>query len=210
MARKPLKKIIKTTFAIIGDDGWLRLSLRDVAAKSDLSLAELHDVVPDRIGLLELYLSQLDTDVLKAWEGDQEGASSEEPLRDRIFDLLMMRIELSEPYRDGLKVLVRELPRDLPALRRVGLAETRFMSWVLDAVGTSTRGMKGAVKTRLLAHAYLATTRGWANSDGDLNRTMAELDRRLRRIERWITPQSHKEAREGAVEEENESEASDE
>jgi len=187
MARKPLKKIIKTSFALIKDEGWLHLSLRDVAAKAELSLAELHDIVPDRIGLLELYLTQLDQDVLKAWE-DEDADDPDQPLRDRIFDLLMMRIELSDPYREGLKVLARELPRDLPALRRVGLAETRFMSWVLDATGVSTRGIKSAVKVRLLAHAYLATTRGWARSDGDLNRTMAELDRRLRRIERWIEP----------------------
>ncbi len=189
MARKPLKKIIKTSFGIIASDGWLHLSLRDVAAKAGLTLSELHEIVPDRIGLLELYLTQLDADVLKAWEED-DADDDGQPLRDRIFDLLMLRIELSEPYRDGYRTLVRDLPRDLPALRRVGLAEARFMSWVLDAVGVSTRGLKGAVKVRMLAHAYLATARGWAKSDGDLNKAMAELDRRLRRIERWIDPRS--------------------
>src|SRR5260370_790028 len=59
----------------------------------------------------------------------------------------------------------------------------------LAAADISTGGVRGAVAVKLTAAAYLSTMRTWQGDDSpDLARTMAALDARLRRIERWLAP----------------------
>ena len=63
------------------------------------------------------------------------------------------------------------------------------MQWMLEATNISTGGLRGGLAVKLTAAAYLSTMRVWQNDDSpDLARTMAALDTRLRRIERWLAP----------------------
>jgi len=65
----------------------------------------------------------------------------------------------------------------------------RSMRWMLEAADISTGGLRGALAVELTAVAYLSTMRVWQRDDSpDLARTMAALDARLRRIERWLAP----------------------
>jgi ubiquinone biosynthesis protein COQ9 len=60
---------------------------------------------------------------------------------------------------------------------------------MLEAAEIATGGVRGAVALRLATVAYLSTMRTWQRDDSpDLARTMAALDARLRRIERWFIP----------------------
>jgi len=63
------------------------------------------------------------------------------------------------------------------------------MRWMLEAADISTGGIRGALAVKLTAAAYLSTMRVWQHDDSpDFAGTMAALDRRLRRIERWLVP----------------------
>ena len=63
------------------------------------------------------------------------------------------------------------------------------MRWMLEAADITTGGMRGAFAVKLTGAAYLATMRVWQRDESpDLGQTMAALDARLRRIERWLTP----------------------
>jgi len=65
----------------------------------------------------------------------------------------------------------------------------RSMRWMLAAADIRTVGVRGAIAVKLTAAAYLSTLRIWQGDDSaDLARTMAALDARLRRIERWLGP----------------------
>ena len=65
----------------------------------------------------------------------------------------------------------------------------RSMRWMLAAADIATGGMRGAIAVKLTAAAYLSTMAVWRGDDSpDLARTMAVLDARLRRIERWLMP----------------------
>jgi hypothetical protein len=60
---------------------------------------------------------------------------------------------------------------------------------MLEAADISTAGIRGALAVKLTAAAYLSTMRVWQHDNSpDLARTMAALDARLRRIERWLAP----------------------
>ena len=60
---------------------------------------------------------------------------------------------------------------------------------MLEAADIPTDGLRGTIAVNLALAAYLSTMRVWMRDDTpDLARTMAALDLRLRRIERWLAP----------------------
>jgi hypothetical protein len=61
------------------------------------------------------------------------------------------------------------------------------MSWMLEAAGLSTAGLRGRLRVRALAVLYLSVLRVFLRDDSeDLAKTMAALDRRLRQAEPWL------------------------
>ncbi len=88
---------------------------------------------------------------------------------------------------DALEVLRRELPMDPPTALCAVASLLRSMRWMLEAADIPTGGVRGAVAVKLATAAYLSAMRVWQRDDSpDLARTMASLDARLRRIERWL------------------------
>jgi AcrR family transcriptional regulator len=176
-------QIIDAALRLIALEGWRRLSLGAVAAEAGLPIVEIYRAFGSRSAILSAFFRRIDEAVL-AVPLDHE---ADERPRDRVFDLLMRRFDALQPYRGALAVLGRELPSDPCAALAIGARLLRSMRWVLEAAGISTAGLGGAFTVRLAAAAYLATLRVWRRDETpDLAPTMAELDRRLRGIERWF------------------------
>ena len=105
------------------------------------------------------------------------------------FDLLMRRFDALQPYKTALEVLRRELPGQPLTTLCAGASLLRSMRWMLEAADIPTDGVCGAVAVRLATAAYLSAMRVWQRDESAaLARTMATLDARLRRVERWLVP----------------------
>ncbi|MBL4690849.1 MAG: TetR family transcriptional regulator, partial [Rhodospirillales bacterium] len=113
--------------------------------------------------------------------GKADGSSA----RDRLFDVLMRRLDIMEPHRDAVRVLVREAAFDpLAALCR-GPQFLCSMAWMLEAAGLNSGGINGAIRTKGLAVIYGCALSAWLGDDSpDSSKTMAVLDRGLARAER--------------------------
>ena len=122
----------------------------------------------------------IDRQVLEGTFDDLAG----EPARERIFDVMMRRIDALTPYKAALRRMTRDLRFDLPALaalNQVGLNSQRFM---LAAASISTEGRLGHLKLQGAILVFGNTLRVWLRDDDPaLARTMARLDRELRRGE---------------------------
>jgi AcrR family transcriptional regulator len=155
------------------------LSLAAIAAAAELPILRVYRVFRSKQAILGGLFRRIDEFVL-----------AEPPTpRDRLFDLLMRRFDALQPYKSALDVLRRELPSDPVTAVCAGNTLLRSMRWMLEAADIPTDGVRGAVVVRLAAAAYLSTMRVWRSDDSaDLGRTMAALDVRLRRIERWFGP----------------------
>ena len=76
---------------------------------------------------------------------------AEEPERERLFDVLMRRLEILAPHRDAVRSLLRSAPRNPPlALALNGLA-VRSQQWMLTAAGIGASGPRGMVRAQGLA-----------------------------------------------------------
>jgi hypothetical protein len=111
---------------------------------------------------------------------------AEEPPRERLFDVLMRRIELLAPHKTAVRSLMRS------AVRNPGLAVAlqgmalRSQQWMLTAADIGAAGPRGFVRAQGLALLFASVLRTWVNDDDPgLARTMAALDRALARGQRW-------------------------
>jgi AcrR family transcriptional regulator len=171
--------------ALIPTEGWRGLSLAAIAAAAELPILRVYRVFRSKQAILGGLFRRVDEIVL----AEPPSPEPDERPRDRLFDLLMRRFDALQPHKAALDVLRRELPGDPVTALCAGASLLRSMRWMLEAADIPTDGLRGAVVVRLAASAYLSTMRVWRSDDSaDLGRTMAALDTRLRRIERWFVP----------------------
>jgi AcrR family transcriptional regulator len=174
----PVPAIIAATLQLAAEKAWSEIPLAEIAAAAGLSLIEFYRLFPSKLAILDALARRTDATVL-AVPGD-----ADDPPRDRLFDVLMRRFDALLPYRAGLKRMARDLGRLQLDVLPAGLALPRSMGWMLEAAGIPAAGLRGALRVRVLGVAYLAAFRVFLEDDSaDLTRTMAALDRALRRAE---------------------------
>ena len=170
--------------------GWRRTRLADIAEEAGLTLAELHARFTSKEALLDGLFRQIDRTVLAgAQKAADEGDTSH---RDRLFDILMQRFDALNPYKDGLRAVVRDAGSGgVAELLCGGCRLMRSMRWMLEAAGIGTAGWLGGLRVKGLAVVFAATVQVWLRDDSeDMAKTMAALDRNLKRAERLATMQS--------------------
>ena len=113
------------------------------------------------------------------------GADLDAGKRDRLFDALMRRLDAMAPYREGLREIVAWLKRDPVAALAMNASALNSLRFALASAGIDCEGVSGAIKLQGLALAWARIVGVWLDdSEPDLSKTMAELDRELTRGER--------------------------
>jgi AcrR family transcriptional regulator len=176
-------KIVAALLALLADKPFEAIGLADVAARAGVSLAVLREEFSSTLAILAAHVKATDRAVLAADMSDM----AEEPERERLFDVLMRRLEVLAPHREAVRSLLRSARRDPPlAVALNGLA-VRSQQWMLTAAGISASGPRGVVRAQGLAVLFASVLRTWVrDEDPGLARTMAALDRALARGQRLI------------------------
>ncbi len=173
-------KLVAGLWQVVAAHGWDGLTMARLAQAAGLPLAEVRRACPCRLHLLRLHGQVMDAAVMQAGTAD-----SFSPPRDRVFDVLMRRIDAMQPHRAGLLRLFEDVKRD-PLLALLLLAELPLsMAWMLEAAGVSPAGLPGLLRVQGTTAVWLATVRAWARDETqDLAPTMAALDKALDQAER--------------------------
>lgn len=175
-------KIVDALLNLLAERPIERIGLDDIANAVGVSLADLRGMFSSVVAILAAHMKDIDRKVLAADSSDM----GEEPARERLFDVLMRRLDAHAPHKAAIRSLMRSACYDPPlALVMNGLA-ARSMSWMMTAAGISAAGPKGALRAQALTLLYVRVLSVWAkDEDPGLARTMAALDRELARGERW-------------------------
>ena len=99
-----------------------------------------------------------------------------------LFDIVMSRFDVIAPYKGALS-------RSMPSAQRTGRSPgpSSSVQWMLQAAGIATDGMTGRLRIGGLPRSTASVLRVWLDDDDPaMARTMAALDRRLRRGERTL------------------------
>lgn len=176
-------KIIDAALRLAASKGWTGLSLDQIANEAGVTLAEFRKEFSSKAHILAAYTRRVDDAVLaKITAADATLAP-----RDRLFDVLMTRLELMAPHKPGLARIKADLQyRPGESLAQFGVA-ARSLYWMLAAAGIDAEGSRGAMRVPGLMGIYARVFDIWLEDDDvGLARTMAALDSRLRRGERFM------------------------
>ena len=162
-----LDKATDAALALAAERAWRDVSLREIAERAGVDFAELYARAPAK-PLLVLRLSlKLDRAALAT-----AATASDDP-HDRLFDAAMARIEAMEPHREALRSMARgegpiSIAPHLPLTARA----------ILEAAGVTATPPRLAAMTLVWGRVVQV----WRDDEGALNRTMAEIDKRLKQM----------------------------
>ena len=109
--------------------------------------------------------------------------SGAQPARDALFEVIMSRFDVLAAYKPALKSIAASWPMEAPLVR----ALCQSQAWMLRAAGIRSEGLDGQLRAAGLGTVYASVYRTWlGDDDPGLAKTMAALDRRLRRGERTL------------------------
>jgi AcrR family transcriptional regulator len=179
----PRGKIVDALMALAAERRFEDIAIRDICEKAKVSLADFRDAFPSKGAILAGFSRRIDRAVLS--HGDEE--ISREAPRERLFDVLMRRLDAMAPYREGLREIAAWLRREPVAALAMNQTVVNSMRFMLEAAGIDSQGMAGAIKLQGLALAWARIVAVWLEDpEPELNKTMAELDRELTRGERAV------------------------
>jgi AcrR family transcriptional regulator len=198
MARKPARakadppatptgsdreRIIAAFLALLAEKSFERIDLSEIAARADVKLGTLRGEFPSPLAILGAHFKALDRAVLDGGEGDM----SEEPPRERLFDVLMRRIEALAPHKEALRSLMRSARRNPGLAFALNAMSVRSQQWMLAAADIHASGPRGMLRAQGLALMFARVLRTFVHDDDEGHaRTMAELDRALGRGARLL------------------------
>jgi AcrR family transcriptional regulator len=199
MARKPIRKSVAKTSAaapagdrdkiiaaflgLLAERRFEQIGLTDLAEAAGVSLAELRGEFASTVAILAAHIKAIDRAVLAEDSSDM----AEEPARERLFDVLMRRLETLKPHREAVHSLLRSARRNPPLAMALNGLAVRSQQWMLTAAGINASGPLGMMRSQGLALLFASVLRTWVNDDDPgLARTMAALDRALARGQRVV------------------------
>ncbi|MDQ2860837.1 MAG: TetR family transcriptional regulator [Pseudomonadota bacterium] len=163
----PLDRAADTLLALAAERPWPDISLRAVAEAAGLPLTELYASANSKAALLAHLSARFDRAALAT------AATASDDAHDRLFDAVMARVEAMEPHRAALTAIARAagplaLVAHFPPTARA----------ILEAAGLDANPPRLAAMTALWARIAQV----WRDDEGALNRTMAEIDKRLKQM----------------------------
>ncbi|HKA81836.1 MAG TPA: TetR/AcrR family transcriptional regulator [Xanthobacteraceae bacterium] len=176
------QRIIDAFMALLAEKPFERIGFAEIAKAAEVSLSELRSQFGSTLAILAAHVKDTDRAVLAGIDADM----AEEPPRERLFDVLMRRLEILAPHKAAVRSLVRSAMRNPPLAVALNSLAVQSQQWMLTAADIGAAGPRGMVRAQGLAVLFASVLRTWVDDDDPgLARTMAALDRALARGQRW-------------------------
>jgi len=175
-------RIMTALMELLAEEAFERIGLSDVAKRAGVSLAELRQEFSSTLSILAAHIKDTDQKVLAGGTADM----AEESPREKLFDVLMRRLEILAPHKEAVRSLMRSASRNPGLALALNGLTVQSQSWMLNAADIKVAGPKGMMRAQGLAMLYAWVLQTWVDDeDPGLARTMAVLDRELSRAQRW-------------------------
>ncbi len=178
-------KAIDALMALLAEHSFEQIGLAEVAGRAGLKLSALRAEFGSTLAIFAAHMKDIDRAVLAGGDGDD---MAEEPARERLFDVLMRRLEALAPYKEAVRSVMRSARRNPGLALALNTFAVRSQVWMLEAAGIGASGPRGALRAQGAALMFARVVKVWldAADDEDANdRAMAALNRGLTSAERW-------------------------
>jgi len=175
-------KAVDALMALLAEHSFEQIGLAEVAGRAGLKLSQLRAEFGSTLAILAAHIKDIDNAVLAGGDADM----AEEPVRERLFDVLMRRLEALAPYKEAVRSVMRSARRNPGLCFALNAMAVRSQRWMLEAAGIGASGPRGALRAQGAALMFARVLTVWVDDDEPgLDRTMAALDRGLASAARW-------------------------
>jgi len=181
-------KAIDALMALLAEQPFEDIGLAEVAGRAGIKLSALRAEFGSTLAVYAAHIKDIDKIVLDGDDADM----AEEPPRDRLFDVLMRRLEAMAPYKDAVRSMLRSARRNPGLALALNAMAVRSQAWMLEAAGIGASGPRGALRAQGGALMFARVLKVWFDAEDDEkaadranDRVMAALNRGLASAERW-------------------------
>lgn len=175
--------ILAAALDVAASHPWEFVAMKQIADSAGLTVTEVTNRFQTKSDIVAAIIDALDTEVEEVFTVVDEDA----PMRDRLFDVLMERIELANQDRAAHISFFKSFGwTKESSIADISLLKSS-MTRMARCAGMETDGLFGGIQLAGLSLAYLWVLLTWMNdTSSDLGKTMAELDRTLGRAESLV------------------------
>src|SRR5260370_14432837 len=137
-------KIIEAFFALLAEQAFEGIGYADLAARAGVSLATLRREFGSKLPIVAAYVKAIDRKVLA--EGDADMV--DEPPRERLFDVLMRRLEALAPDKAAIRSLMRSARRHPSLALAFNRLPRKRRAWQLHPPRSGPPGRPGCARPR--------------------------------------------------------------
>jgi AcrR family transcriptional regulator len=174
--------VVVAFMALLAEKRIEHIGFAEIAARAGVSLADLRGRYASKLAILAAQIKEIDRAVLSGGDADM----AEEPPRERLFDVLMRRIEALNSHKEAVRSLARSAACNPGLALALNSLAVRSQQWMLTAADISASGPRGMIRAQGLACLFASVLRTFVDDDDPGHaKTMAALDRALARGQRW-------------------------
>ena len=148
-------RAIDALMALLAEHSFEQIGLAEVAGRAGLKLSALRAEFGSTLAMLGAHIKDIDRAVLAGDSTDM----AEEPARERLFDVLMRRLEALAPYKDAARSLMRSARRNPGLALALNAMAVRSQQWMLEAAGIGASGPRGCLRAQGAALMFARTWR---------------------------------------------------
>src|SRR5262245_13344493 len=176
------EKAISALMTLLATHRFEDIGLAEVAGQAGIKLSQLRAEFGSTLAIIAAHTKEIDRLVLAGTDAMME----DEPPRERLFDVLMRRLDALAPYKEAVRSLLLSARRNPGLAIALNAMSMRSQHWMLEAAGINASGRRGALRAQGAVLMFARVLSVWVDDENQAHdKTMAALDRSLISAERW-------------------------
>ena len=169
--------LINSSFKLIEKSGWKSFSFQKLSHTEKISINEIKKFFKSEINILNEFSKMINIKVEKNFDYKELGNTS---VKDNLFELIMLRLEFMQPYRNALKNILSTFKSDPLLAKSVAKDVMNSLDFYLELTNAFSNSFLDIFKKKsiFLIYSYIFTIWLEDNSE-ELSKTMSELDKLL-------------------------------
>ena len=169
--------LVKSSFNIIEKSGWKSFSLQKLSYAEKIPINEIKIFFKSEITILDEFSKMIDIKVEKSFDYEELTNTS---VKDNLFELIMLRLEYMQPYRNALKSIKSSFKSDPLVAKSVAKNVMNSLDFYLELTNAYNDSFLDIFKKKSIFLIYSYIFMIWLEDESDeLSKTMSELDKLL-------------------------------